>query len=86
MAKSAHFDLAVVLKQSLPTPTSVSYDLKWIDAFEGEAIGSASTDLTLNDGIKHKRARSQFQSNDDKSAAATMKRIHTIWPTIEKGC
>ena len=61
-------------------------DLKnGIDAFvKGEAISSASTDLTLNDGIKLlEKAQSQFQSGDDKSAAATMKQFITIWPTIE---
>ncbi len=29
-------------------------------------------------------AQSQFQSGDDKSAAATMKQFIAIWPTIEE--
>ena len=69
------------------TSIQSSYDdLKnGIDAFvKGEAISSASTDLTLKDGIKLlEKAQSQFQSGDDKSAAATMKQFITIWPTIE---
>ena len=69
------------------TSIQSSYDdLKnGIDAFvKGEAISSASTDLTLKDGIKLlEKAQSQFQSGDDQSAAATMKQFITIWPTIE---
>lgn len=69
------------------TSIQSSYDdLKnGIDAFvKGEAISSASSNLTLKDGIKLlEKAQSQFQSGDDKAAAATMKQFITIWPTIE---
>lgn len=69
------------------TSIQTSYDdLKQsIDDFvQGVALDSESSDLTLQDGIKLlETSLSQFQSGDDKKAAATMKQFITIWPTIE---
>ena len=54
------------------------------DFIKGVPLDSTSSSLTLNDGIKLlKKALGQFQAGDDKTAAATMKKFITIWPTIE---
>ncbi|KXT79237.1 FTR1 family iron permease [Streptococcus sp. DD13] len=61
-------------------------DLKTaIDNFvKGTKVEEASTDSTLQDGIKLlKEALSQFQSGENKKASANMKEFITIWPTIE---
>lgn len=54
------------------------------DFIKGVPLDSTSTSLTLKDGIKLlEKALGQFQAGDDKTAAATMKKFITIWPTIE---
>lgn len=61
-------------------------DLKTaIDNFvKGEKVEEASSNLTLQDGIKLlEDALSLFQAGDDKQAADKMKEFITIWPTIE---
>ena len=54
------------------------------DFIKGVPLDSTSSSLTLKDGIKLlEKALGQFQSGDEKTAAATMKKFITIWPTIE---
>ena len=54
------------------------------DFIKGVPLDSTSSSLTLKDGIKLlEKALGQFQAGDDKTAAATMKKFITIWPTIE---
>ena len=54
------------------------------DFIKGVPLDSKSSSLTLKDGIKLlEKALGQFQSGDEKTAAATMKKFITIWPTIE---
>lgn len=55
------------------------------DFIKGVPLYSASSSLTLKDGIKLlEKALSQFQAGDEKTAAASsMKKFITIWPTIE---
>ena len=54
------------------------------DFIKGVPLDSTSSSLTLKDGIKLlEKALAQFQAGDDKTAAATMKKFITIWPTIE---
>lgn len=69
-----------------PASSSSYDDLKGgIDDFiKGVPLDSKSSSLTLKDGIKLlEKALGQFQSGDEKTAAATMKKFITIWPTIE---
>ena len=54
------------------------------DFIKGVPLDSTSSSLTLKDGIKLlEKALSQFQAGDEKTAAASMKKFITIWPTIE---
>ena len=54
------------------------------DFIKGVPLDNTSSSLTLKDGIKLlEEALGQFQSGDEKTAAATMKKFITIWPTIE---
>ena len=54
------------------------------DFIKGVPLDSTSSSLTLKDGIKLlEKALAQFQAGDEKTAAATMKKFITIWPTIE---
>ena len=54
------------------------------DFIKGVPLDSTSSSLTLKYGIKLlEKALSQFQAGDEKTAAASMKKFITIWPTIE---
>ena len=74
-----------LLRSSIETePTDFTSIQSSYDDLKGVPLDSTSSSLTLKDGIKLlEKALSQFQAGDEKTAAASMKKFITIWPTIE---